>query len=227
MGFFSRFSSSSSGKKKELPAASSFPLNEEQLRDLIHSVEEKECQQRMPDLSHKKGLELAPRQKTCVDFLKNKGASLAVRAGGMKEKDVLSDHPFVMAHWESLPFLDGSFDFLLLRSAFLKVSLGRVLREAGRVLNAKGSLLLCDLHPFGVSVQKEHLKSPVGEEGMGPGFERYTKWFREAGFRLEWVREIFFDGSMKKVFGSSEEQQKSFDGLRRTPFLIIFSLKKE
>jgi hypothetical protein len=37
---------------------------------------------------------------------------------------------------------------------------------------------------------------------MGPGFERYVKWFREAGFRFEWVREVFFEGNMKKAFAS-------------------------
>lgn len=232
MGFFSRFSSSASGKKKEAPSSPSFPLSEDQFRDLIHAAEEKEFRVRVPDLSQKKVLEMAPRQQTCAPLLKEKGAALIARLGGTKEMASSPEAPmlkdtFILSHWESLPFLDSSLDFILLRSAFLRVSLGRVLREAGRILDTKGSLLLCDLHPFSVSVQKEHLKSPVGEEGIGPGFERYAKWFREAGFRFEWVRELFFDGSMKKSFGPSEDQQRAFDGLRRTPFLIVFSLKKE
>lgn len=224
-------------KKKTVapaPAPAGFPLSEDHFRDLIHIVEDKELRARASDLSGKKVLELAPRQKTASALLKEKGASLIARLGSTKEKDLL-DSPaseagpdtFILSHWESLPFLDSSFDFLLVRSAFLKVSLGRVLREAGRVLDTKGSVFLSDLHPFSLAVQREHLKNPVGEEGIGPGFERYAKWFREAGFRFEWVREIFFEGSMKKSFGPGEDQQRAFEALRRTPFLILFSLKKE
>lgn len=224
MGLFSSFAK----KKTEVAAPAVMPLAEDQFRDLIHAVEDKEFHARLPDLSQKKTLELAPRQKSAGALLKEKGAGLFVPLGGTKEKDLADpNEPFILSHWESLPFLDSCFDFILLRSAFLKVSLGRVLREIGRILDTKGSVLLTDLHPFSVMVQKEHLKSPVGEEGMGPGFERYVKWFREAGFRFEWVREIFFEGTMKKNFGTSEDQQRAFDGLRRTPFLIVFSLKKE
>ncbi len=230
MGFFSGFSK----KKTETPAPAGLPLSEDQFRDLIHQGEDKEFRTRVPDLAGKKALEIAPRQKGSAVFLRGKGAGLVARLGGTKEKDLAESgtsgaggETFILSHWESLPFLDSCFDFVLLRSAFLKVSLGRVLREAGRVLDTKGSLLLSDLHPFSQMVQREHLKNPVGEEGIGPGFERYAKWFREAGFRFEWVREIFFEGTMKKAFGVSEDQQRAFDGLRRTPFLILFSLKKE
>ena len=233
MGFFSCFSSNASstvsGKKKEAPASPAFPLSEDQFRDLIQASEDKELRLRVPDLSQKKALELAPRQQTCSALLKEKGAALIARLGGTKELAASAEagDTFILSHWESLPFLDSSVDFILIRSAFLRVSLGRVLREAGRILDTKGSVLLCDQHPFSATVQKEHLKSPVGEEGIGPGFERYAKWFREAGFRFEWVRELFFEGSMKKAFGPSEDQQRAFDSLRRTPFLIVFSLKKE
>jgi SAM-dependent methyltransferase len=229
MGLFSAFSK----KKNEVPAPAGLPLSEDQFRELIHGTEDKEFRSRVPDLSGKKALELAPRQKSSGAFLREKGANLVARLGGTREKEMLdrdpssAPDPFILSHWESLPFLDSCFDFILLRSSLLKVSLGRVLREAGRVLDTKGSLLLSDLHPFSQMVQRDHLKNPVGEEGMGPGFERYAKWFREAGFRFEWVREIFFEGTMKKAFGVSEDRQQAFDGLRRTPFLILFSLKKE
>lgn len=229
MGLFAVFSK----KKIEIPAPAGLPLSEDQFRDLIQGVEDKELRARVPDLSGKKVLELAPRQASASIFLREKGAGLVARLGGTKEKEILDREPpsptetFILSHWESLPFLDSCFDFILLRSAFLKVSLGRVLREASRVLDTKGSVLLSELHPFSQMVQREHLKNPVGEEGMGPGFERYAKWFREAGFRFEWVREIFFEGGMKKAFGASEDRQPVFDTLRRTPFLILFSLKKE
>jgi SAM-dependent methyltransferase len=227
MGLFGVFSK----KKIEAPEPAGMPLTEDQFRELIHRVEDKEFRMRVPDLSHKKALELAPRQKSCSVLMKEKGAALIARLGGTKEKELMDPastaETFILSHWESLPFLDSSFDFILLRSAFLKVNPGRVLREAGRVLDTKGSLLLCDLHPFSAVVQKEHLKNPVGEEGMGPGFERYAKWFREAGFRFEWVREVFFEGSMRKAFGNNEELARGFEGLRRTPFLILFLLKKE
>jgi SAM-dependent methyltransferase len=229
MGLFSAFSK----KKSEAPAPAGLPLSEDQFRDLIHGVEDKEFRSRVPDLTGRKALEIAPRQKSSGAFLREKGAALVARLGGTRERELLdrdpaaAPEPFILSHWESLPFLDSCFDFILLRSGLLKVSLGRVLREASRVLDTKGSVLLSDLHPFSQMVQREHLKNPVGEEGMGPGFERYAKWFREAGFRFEWVREIFFEGAMKKAFGISEERQQAFDGLRRTPFLILFSLKKE
>lgn len=227
MGLFGVFSKK---KKVEESLPEKKLFSEDQFRELIHGVEDREFRARLPALSQKKALEIAPRQKSESLLLQEKGAALIARLGGVKERE--STDPasqvgtFILSHWESLPFLDSSFDFILLRSAFLKVSLGRVLREAGRILDTKGSVLLSDLHPFSQPVQKEHLKNPVGEEGMGPGFERYLKWFREGGFRFEWVREIFFEGSMRKALGA-EDQTRIFETLRRTPFLILFLLKKE
>ena len=186
---------------------------EKDLRDLIFSVEEKELKSRLPDLTGKRVLEVSPRQRSAnlmTGLLKEKGAKVIARVGGTKEKElgVGPGETFILSHWESLPFLDSSTDFVLLRIAFLKGSLGRLLREAGRILTPQGTAILVDLHPFSTMVQSEHLKNPVGEEGLGPGFERYGKWIREAGLKFEWVKE-------------------SFDQIRRTPFLIFFQLKKE
>lgn len=223
-------------KKKEESAAFSFPLSEEGFRDLVFSVEEKELRSRLPDLTGKRVLEMAPRQKLknlMTGLLKEKGAKVIARVGGTKEKEmgVGPGETFLLSHWESLPFLDKSSDLVLLRLAFLKgsvnhPSLGRLLREAGRILAPQGTVLLADLHPFSTTVQREHLKNPIGEEGLGPGFERYVKWIREAGLKLEWVKESFFEGGMKKFF-TTEGEKRQFDQIRRTPFLIFFQLKKE
>lgn len=195
---------SSRPKKKE---------DEEDYRDLVFSVEEKELRSRLPNLTGKRVLEVSPRQKPAnlmTGLLKEKGAKAISRVGGTKEKELGAGpgETFILSHWESLPFLDSSTDFVLLRVAFLKGSLGRLLREAGRILTPQGTVILADLHPFSTTVQVEHLKNPVGEEGLVPGFERYAKWIREAGLKFEWVKE-------------------SFDKIRRTPFLIFFLLKKE
>ncbi len=112
-----------------------------------------------------------------------------------------------------------------MRMASLRGSLGRLLREVGRILQPQGTVLFSDLHPFSQMIQKEHLKNPVSEEGLGPGFERYYKWFREAGLQVDAVKEAFFEGAMKKSF-TSEDQKKYFDQVRKTPFLIFLSLRK-
>ena len=213
---------------------SGLPLVEEDFRGLIFSVEDKELKPRFPELRQKRVLEVSPKQKSFSAALKEKGAKLVARVGGAKEVTGAKEKEThggggemqVMSHWESLPFLDGSSDVVLLRTSLIKGSLGRLLREASRVLSPKGTVLLSDLHPFSSMVQKEHLKNAVGEEGLGPGFERYTKWFRDAGLKMDWVKEIFFEGGFKK-FLSDEEQRQHFDQLRRTPFMIFFSLKKE
>lgn len=226
MGLLSIFS----GKKQEESSGPVVPLAEDVFRDLIFSVEEKELRQRLPELTQKKVLEISPRQKPFTEFLTEKGSKFIVRLGGPKEKETAgAGNPaevFILAHWESLPFLNESSDFVLMRMASLRGSLARMLREVGRVLRPQGVILFTDLHPFSQMIQKEHLKNPVGEEGLGPGFERYFKWFREAGLRVDTVKEIFFEGALRKFF-ATEDQKKYFDQVRRTPFLIFFSLRKD
>ena len=173
-----------------------------------------------------KVLEISPRHKPLTPIFGKGGASLIVRLGGTREKEMarVQEEIFVLSHWENLPFLDHSFDCIVLRTAFLKGNVSRLLREASRVLKPEGLLMMSDLHPFSLGVQQEHLKSSVGEESMGPGFERYFKFFRESGLALESVKEMFYDGSIRKFF-ESNSGKKTFEGLRRTPFLIFFFLR--
>lgn len=221
MGFLNIFS-----KKKE----PSLPLSEEKFREMVFFVEEREIRNRLPDLIGKRALEVSPRHDPFSPVFKEKGAKVVARIGGTKEKETAAERKggeaFILSHWENLPFLEASWDFVLLRTAFLKGGFGRILREISRVLKPDGVVMVCDLHPFSAMVQKEHLKNPVGEEGIGPGFERYFKFYRDSGLRLQAVKEIFFEGSFKKFFASAQDQ-KLFEQLRRTPFMILFLLKKE
>lgn len=205
------------------------PLSEEGFRDLLLFTDEKEMKPRLPSLIGEKVLEISPRHKPLTSLFAKGGASLIVRLGGTREKEMarvprMKEEIFILSHWESLPFLDHSFDCIVLRTAFLKGNVSRLLREASRVLKPEGLLILSDLHPFSLGVQQEHLKSPVGEESMGPGFERYFKFFRESGLALESVKEMFYDGSIKKFF-ESDSSKKNFESLRKTPLLIFFFLK--
>lgn len=226
MGLLGIFSSRQ--KKKEEVPTFELPIPEGVFRELILSIEEKELRPRLPDLTGKTVVEVSPRQRPMTSLLKEKGVKVIARVGGTKEKEMIASvgESFVLSHWESLPFLEKSTDLALLRVAWLRGSVGRLLRECGRILMPQGTVILSDLHPFSVFTQREHLKSPVGEEGMGPGFGRYVKWFREAGLTFEWVKEIFFEGGMKKYF-TTDEEKRQFAQLRRTPFLIFFLLKKE
>ena len=213
-----------SHRKKESGGLPALPLAEEDFRSLIFSVEDKELKPRLPDLSQKRVLEISPRQKSFVPVLKEKGAKLVVRLGGTKEKN-MSTEAFIVSHWESLPLLDQSTEVVVLRTSLIRGSLGRLIREAGRITASRGTVLISDFHPFSTMTQADHMKNAVAEEGLSPGFERYSKWFRDAGLRLDWVKEVFFEGGLKKLLPAAAQQ--NFEMLRRTPFMIFFSLKKE
>lgn len=208
LGFLSK------GKKGEA-------LPEERFREMIYFAEERAFQTHFTELSGKNLLEIAPRLASMQVLLRDKGGGLVARVGGPREKEGAN----LVASLENLPFLDGSWEVILLRVARTQAGLGRLIKESGRVLKKEGVLLLSDLHPFSTVVQSEHFKSAVGEESLGPGLERYFKFFREGGVVMESVREIFFDGSLKKFFASDSEK-KAFETIRRTPFLIFFSLRK-
>ena len=205
------------------------PLSESSFREMLYFAEERELHPRLPDLTGKKVLEISPNQKTFLKELQHKGAQAMARLGTSQDKGREpgnSQVPFILAHWENLPFLKESLDFVLLRTSFLKTGLSRLVHESGRIVKPKGMVLVSDRHPFSQMVQGEHFKNPAGEEGIGPGFERYLKIFQESGLRLTWVKELFFDGSLKKFFASKTEQE-NFNHLRKTPFLISFLLSKE
>ncbi len=223
MAFLKIFSSRKKGDGAS-PGLPGLPVAEEDFRGLIFSIEDKELKPRLPELAQKRVLEVSPRQKSFASVLKEKGAQMVVRVGGTKEKDLPAEN-FVVSHWESLPFLEGSTDVIVLRTSLLRGSLGRLIREASRILVPQGTVLLSDVHPFSTVTQKDHLKNPVAEEGLALGFERYSKWFRDAGLRMDWVKEIFFEGGLKKFLPAAAQQ--NFEGLRRTPFMIFFSLRKE
>lgn len=226
MGLLAIFSQNK--KKEDRDKDSPFlPLPENLLRDMISFAEEREISPWFSYLNDKKVLEISPRHVSFSTTLKAHGARVVARVGSMKEKEEAEKGPenFVLSHWENLPFVDHSWDFILLRTSFLKGKTGRLFREVGRVLSPEGVVCLIDLHPFSVMVQGEHLKNPVSEEGLGPGFEHYFKFLKEAGLTIDAVREVFFDGSFRKFF--ADQKKGLFESLRRTPFLILFLLKKK
>ncbi len=206
-----------------------FPLGENEFREMLLFTEEKEVRPRLPSLSGCKFLEIAPRQASLTPMVKSMGPALMARVGGQREKEMPSDPTasFILSYWESLPFLESSWDFILLRQHFSKVSLSRLLREASRIVKPGGMILLSDFHPFSRLIQREHLKSVVGEDSIGPGFEKYFKFFRDAGLSVDSVKESFYDGSLRKFFQGSKSRQDLFESLRKTPFLIFFLLQKE
>lgn len=211
--------------------ADGVPLTEDAFREMVFFLEDREMRSLLPDLSGKMALEISPRQKPALNLLKGKGAGFVGLLGGTKEKELAAamdpESAFVFARQESLPFVDGGWNFALLRTTFLKGSLGKALREVARVLNSKGSVFLSDLHPYSLAAQKESLKTVTSESNQEPtGFEGYFKNFQEADLEMELVRELFYEGTLKKFFASDEEK-KAFDALRKTPLLIQFLLKKK
>lgn len=207
MGFFDFFSDK---KESGRPRRSVVNFPEDVLRELVFSIEEKEVPLLASDVSQKKVLEIAPSLKSLDNLLQDKGANV-VRLGGAKEKDLGQSGKFVFSHWENISLLPGSQDLVVLRTSFLKTSSTRLLKELVRVLSPQGRVIFSEFHPF----------SPLARSGGEPvGFERYWKSFEETGLKLSSVREVFFDGTMKKVI------PKGSESLRNNPILILFTLKK-
>ncbi len=190
--------------------------NAHSLSSLISLIEERELVKNHPqDLKGQKVLEVAPSLSSLVPLLKSeKGAKLSV---SLKDS--------VVSHGENLPFLSASFDVVFLRLPFFKGPQGKILREGARVLESGGRLVMSVLHPFSLMVQQEFLKNSTVEEGMTPGFERYLRIFGEQGLKLEAVKEVFYDNSLRK-FLSTEDEKKKWEVLKRTPLEIIFWLRK-
>ncbi len=206
MGLFDFFSLKRKKKEEEVS-----------FHEMISFVEGREFSSRLPDLTQKKVLEIAPLQKSFAPLFREKGAAVVTSLGSAKEQAMGGQEGgFVLSSWEHLPFLEASWDSVFLRLPLLPVLKGskeKILREARRVVKEKGSIGWSDFHPFS-------LKNPSG----GEGFEGCFKLFQEAGLTIDWVKESFFDGSLKKFFG--EKQNGVFERLRKTPFLILFGLKK-
>src|SRR5262245_40388541 len=184
-------------KKEEKTDLVYTPLSEDKMRELILFSEEREIKPRLPLLTGLRALEIAPRHRSLTPMLNKVGAKLVTCMGGTKEKEISKNEgEFVLSHWETFPFLENSWDFVLFRSSFLKSKVTRMVKEAGRILKRGGIFWWSELHPFSSIVQKENMKNPVVEEGLEPGFERVAKAAREAGFQLDLVKEVFVDGSL-------------------------------
>lgn len=180
------------------------------------AVEKELIPGKIPDLAGKIALEVAPRLKPLGHLLREKKAKWVGGVG-------LSEGYTLKCHWEALPLVDQSCDFLFYRLFYVHKDLEKILREASRVLKPGGSLLMMDFHPFSLPIQEEYRRSPVTEDGFPPGFERYFRFFQTGGLRLGEVKEIFFDVSCKKHF----EKKETFEDFRKTPFLVMMILGKE
>ena len=192
-------------------------LSEEALRELIGSVEGVELSARLPQLDGAIAVEVAPRLKPVAPLLKNRGACLVVEVGTL-------DGFSLKSRTEIVTLLSDTVDFALCRLPLIRREIPVVLKEAVRVLKPGAPLMLMDLHPFSRFVQEEHLRNPVVEGGLPPGFEKQFKLFGSVGLSLESIREVFFETAHRRFFG--EKGTALFEDLRRSPFLILLSGRK-
>lgn len=192
---------------------------------MISAIEEGEIPPEIPELAGKKALEFSPSLRPLSRLLQNKGARFTARLGSKGDREAEKDSCFVLSHWEALPFLDGAWDFFLIRASLLKGDVTRLLREAARVLSPQGMILFTDIHPHSPILPRDLPKGAGGDEERR-GLERAFKGFREAGFSVQRVRETFFEGPLRKFFVSAGEK-KILEGLKKTPFLIFFLAKKD
>jgi SAM-dependent methyltransferase len=125
---------------------------------------------------------------------------------------------------DSLPFLPDSFSFILCRLPFVRKEQAKLLQELGRLISTSGKLLITDLHPYSPLVQEEFRRNPVLEEGLPPSLERYLKVLGAGGFKIESIREVFLDATIKKTFG--EKGKEDYERLRRSPFLLLMAFTK-
>ena len=211
--WFRFFSAQPSGGKSSSGAS----LSEARLRTLIEPVERAEFA-KLPDLSGQIVLEVAPQLKPFSPLLKEKGASFVAELGTLEGASVKS-------RWETLPIRTGVCHLALCRTHFVGRELTSLLKETARVLKNQGTLLVAGLHPFSLMIQDQVKKNPVTEDGIAPGFEKFFRLFQSQGMRLEGVKEVFFDLSLKKLFG--EAGQKEYERYRKSPFLIFFTLRKQ
>lgn len=186
----------------------------------------------IPNLVDKSALEISEGAARFTSFMKEKGAALAVHvdigaSAGSYPKDAYGAALYeVRGTARNIPFENGFFDFVIANLATSEQGdIVKVMQELYRILTLGGEATIVDFHPFG-----RFAKRGVGRlrsaESIVKGVEDYYKICRTIGFKVNNIKEAFFDETVRNLF-ESQEEKSSFRSVKDTPFLIFLFVSKK
>lgn len=202
------------------------------IKELVGVNVDRMMKNMIPNLIDKAAIDICEGEMRYAPSMKDKGASVVVHAdigsytgsypGEKKVRGVSS----VRAEARSIPFEDGFFDFTVANIA--AAGLGdafKIVKEIGRMMALGGNAVIIDFHPFGRFAKKgkDRLRS---FESVVRGVEDYYKICQGAGFHINYIKEAFFDETVRSLFESPEEKA-AYRSLKETPFLILLAVSKK
>ena len=186
----------------------------------------------IPNLIDKSTLEINEGVMRFSPAMKEKGASLVVHvdiggfAGTYSSEGSTTGVFGIRASIKNVPFEDGFFDFIVSDLATPhQGDISRSMKELGRLITPGGQALVVDFHPFGQFAKRgsARLRSTTS---FVKGAEDYYKICGASGFSLNYIREAFFDETVRMHFETPEEKA-AFRSIKDTPFLIFLFVSKK
>jgi ubiquinone/menaquinone biosynthesis C-methylase UbiE len=206
----------------------SFP----KLKELANVSIERIVTPLIPNLVDKSSIELGEGETKFSALMKEKGSSVSIHvdissSGGSYPKETKkSGVHCIRSDVKNIPVEDGFFDYVVANLATSKQGdIVKAIKEVGRVLTLGGKGIIVDFHPFGRFAKKgaTRLRSM---ESIIRGIEDYYKICKVSGFTLNYIKEAFFDETVRKYFVTPEEKS-AFRSVKDTPFLIFLAVSKQ
>ncbi|PIR25697.1 MAG: hypothetical protein COX62_09025 [Deltaproteobacteria bacterium CG_4_10_14_0_2_um_filter_43_8] len=203
-------------------------FSSQKILQLVKAAESEILKVSLPELRHKKALEIADGEPLLLKSFLHRGAqlSVAVEMGSthnVKQGDETTGY-HVKARVSALPFADESIDYLVARLATpLKGNMEHAVKELSRVLKPKSQSVIVDYHPYAQFSEPE--KTSYRTVGMSlRGVEDCYKLCRKYGFRVLGLKEVFLDEHMRNCFSADEiSLYRSYKG---TPLLLALFVYK-
>jgi len=213
-----------------LALESQLPISK--LKDIISVSIDRMLKAEIPNLVDKAAVEISEGESKFAPIMKEKGAAVSLHvdigsAAGTYPRDKKTKRIHnIRALSHSIPFEDGFFDYTIANLATPSTGdVVRVIKEIGRIITIGGYAIIIDFHPFGRFAKKGSQRLR-GMESVVRGVEDYYKICGLSGFNLEYVREAFFDETLRTMFATPEEKTV-FRTIKDTPFLIFVLAKKK
>lgn len=205
-------------------------LGIEHVQGLLATAADKMLRHSLPVLSDQRVLELGEGAGRFAALLTEHGARevIATEIGPLglaPVADVAKHVRVVRATTLRLPYRDGTFDFVV--ANLLSLYQGEtvaVLKELSRVLTPGGAVIALDFHPFAAFARRGTVRvrpTETSTRGLGD----YYKAARQAGLRVQEVKEGFIDETLRPQF-TTPEQKQAYRTFRDKPLVLAMIARK-